>query len=199
MSTEEQRQRVALLQGTLDLLILRTLLLGPTHGHAIAKAIEFNSNEVQVARGIPVSRAAPAHQAEVDCGRGGHLGEQPPGQVLPADNQGPATLAAQIDPGKPWQNGADESFNGKLRDEYLTRQWFRNRMDAKVGIEEWRRHYNEVRPHSSLGYLTPAAFKVTGGARIAVGRSAATPPRAHQEERTTEGQDLLTEPGGILQ
>ena len=66
---------------------------------------------------------------------------------------------ALIDPGKPWQNATDESFNGKLRDECLSLQWFRNHMDAKVGIEQWRRHYNEVRPHSSLGYLTPAEFK----------------------------------------
>src|SRR5260221_12275509 len=46
MSTKEQRERIELLQGTLDLLILRTLLLGPTHGHAIAKAIQFNSDDV---------------------------------------------------------------------------------------------------------------------------------------------------------
>jgi PadR family transcriptional regulator PadR len=52
MSTKEQRERIELLQGTLDLLILRTLLLGPVHGHAIAKAIEFNSDEVlQVEQG----------------------------------------------------------------------------------------------------------------------------------------------------
>jgi PadR family transcriptional regulator, regulatory protein PadR len=52
MSTKEQRERIELLQGTLDLLILRTLLQGPTHGHAIAKAIEFNSDEVlQVEQG----------------------------------------------------------------------------------------------------------------------------------------------------
>ena len=52
MSTKEQRGRIELLQGTLDLLILRTLLLGPAHGHAIAKAIEFNSNDVlQVEQG----------------------------------------------------------------------------------------------------------------------------------------------------
>src|ERR1700720_2056704 len=52
MSTEEQRERIELLQGTLDLLILRTLLLGPAHGHAIAKAIEFNSEDVlQVEQG----------------------------------------------------------------------------------------------------------------------------------------------------
>jgi PadR family transcriptional regulator, regulatory protein PadR len=52
MSTQEQKQRVELLQGTLDLLILRTLLLGPAHGHAIAKAIEFKSDDVlQVEQG----------------------------------------------------------------------------------------------------------------------------------------------------
>jgi PadR family transcriptional regulator PadR len=52
MSTKEEREHVELLQGTLDLLILRTLLLGPRHGHAIAKAIEFNSEEVlQVEQG----------------------------------------------------------------------------------------------------------------------------------------------------
>jgi transcriptional regulator len=52
MSTKEERERIELLQGTLDLLILRTLLLGPAHGHAIAKAIEFNSDEVlQVEQG----------------------------------------------------------------------------------------------------------------------------------------------------
>ena len=64
-----------------------------------------------------------------------------------------------IDPGKPWRNATDESFNGKLRDECLSVQWFRNRIDARVSIEQWRRHYNDVRPHSSLGYLTPAEYK----------------------------------------
>ena len=65
---------------------------------------------------------------------------------------------ALIDPGKPWQNGLAESFNGKFRDECLSLEWFRSRAEAKAVIETWRRHYNEVRPHSSLGYLTPAAF-----------------------------------------
>jgi putative transposase len=68
---------------------------------------------------------------------------------------------ACIDPGKPWQNGSNESFNGKFRDECLSMQWFKNRVDAKMLIEEFRRHYNEVRPHSSLDDLTPAEFKKT--------------------------------------
>ena len=66
---------------------------------------------------------------------------------------------AFIDPGKPWQNGTDESFNGKFRNECLSLEWFWNRMEAKIGIERWRRHDNEERPHMSLGDLTPAEFK----------------------------------------
>jgi len=65
---------------------------------------------------------------------------------------------ALIDPGKPWQNATNESFNDKFRDECLSLEWFRSRGEAKVLIESWRRHYNEVRPHSSLGYLTPREF-----------------------------------------
>jgi putative transposase len=66
---------------------------------------------------------------------------------------------AVIDPGKPWQNGTNESFNGKLRDECLSLEWFRSRREASVLIEAWRRHYNAVRPHQSLSYLTPIEFK----------------------------------------
>ena len=66
---------------------------------------------------------------------------------------------ALIDPGKPWQNGMDESFNGKFRDECLSTEWFRSRAEARVVIETWRRHYNHVRPHSSLKDLTPIEFK----------------------------------------
>ncbi len=67
--------------------------------------------------------------------------------------------SAFIDPGKPWQNGTDESFNGKFRNECLSLEWFRNRTEAQIEIERWRRHYNEERPHMSLGDLTPADFK----------------------------------------
>jgi putative transposase len=66
---------------------------------------------------------------------------------------------APTDPGKPWQNGTNESFNGKFRDECLSMEWFRNRIDAKITIEQFRRQYNEIRPHSSLGQLTPVEFK----------------------------------------
>ena len=66
---------------------------------------------------------------------------------------------ALIDPGKPWQNGDNESFNGKFRDECLSMEWFRSRREAAVLIEIWRRHYNHVRPHSSLDYRTPTEFR----------------------------------------
>ena len=66
---------------------------------------------------------------------------------------------ALIDPGKPWQNGANESFNGKFRDECLSIEWFRSIAEARVVIETWRQHYNAVRPHSSIAYLTPHEFK----------------------------------------
>jgi transposase InsO family protein len=61
-----------------------------------------------------------------------------------------------IEPGSPWENGYNESFNGKLRDELLDREIFCTLHEAKVLIERWRRHYNTVRPHSALGYRPPA-------------------------------------------
>jgi putative transposase len=70
-------------------------------------------------------------------------------------NVGPA----YIRPGSPWQNGAVESFNGKLRDECLNREWFVNLRDAKVVIAQWRAFYNHKRPHSALGYKPPAIVR----------------------------------------
>jgi len=61
-----------------------------------------------------------------------------------------------IEPGSPWENGYIESFNGKLRDELLNRKAFTTLLEAKTLIEDWRREYNQVRPHSSLGYRPPA-------------------------------------------
>ena len=61
-----------------------------------------------------------------------------------------------IEPGSPWENGYIESFNGKLRDELLNGEIFDTLLEAQVLIEWWRKHYNTVRPHSSLGYRPPA-------------------------------------------
>jgi putative transposase len=63
-----------------------------------------------------------------------------------------------IQPGKPTQNGRVESFHGRLREECLNVSWFQNLFDAKRKIAAWRKEYNEERPHSSLGYLTPNEY-----------------------------------------
>lgn len=63
-----------------------------------------------------------------------------------------------IQPGKPTQNAFVESFNGKFRDNCLNQYWFIDLDDARRTIAAWRKHYNEVRPHSSLGYLPPSVF-----------------------------------------
>ncbi len=61
-----------------------------------------------------------------------------------------------IAPGNPWENGDNESFNGKLGDELLDGEIFHSLNEARVPIERWRHHYNTVRPHSALGYRLPA-------------------------------------------
>ena len=68
----------------------------------------------------------------------------------------PGAKTAFIEPGIPWENGYCESFNGSLRDELLNGEIFYSLAEARILIEAWRRHYNTVRPHSSLGYRPPA-------------------------------------------
>lgn len=63
---------------------------------------------------------------------------------------------AYIEPGSPWENGYNESFNGRLRDELLNGELFYTLKEAQTIIEDWRHHYNHIRPHSSLGYKPPA-------------------------------------------
>jgi transposase InsO family protein len=67
-----------------------------------------------------------------------------------------------IEPGSPWENGYIESFNGRLRDEHLNRERFDTLLEAQVLIELWRNEYNQVRPHSSLGYRSPAPEILVG-------------------------------------
>ena len=68
------------------------------------------------------------------------------------------TKTRYIDPDSPWQNGYIESFHSRFRDECLNREWLLNLREARVVIEDWRQHYNEERPHSRLGYLSPEDF-----------------------------------------
>ena len=74
-----------------------------------------------------------------------------------------------ITPGSPWENAYCESFNSRLRDEFLNRELFTSELEAKVLSAQWRRAYNEMRPHSALGDQTPSEFarrwRATGGAK----------------------------------
>ena len=76
---------------------------------------------------------------------------------------GVGAKTAFIEPGSPWENGYVESFNGKLRDELLNAEIFNTLLEARVLIEQWRMHYNRVRPHSSLGYRPPAPEVIVSG------------------------------------
>lgn len=86
-----------------------------------------------------------------------------------------------IRPGKPTDNGRIESFNGKFRDECLNQFWFVNLLEARERIEAWRIDYNQVRPHSSLGYQTPEEFAAQSPAR---GASPPTPLASIPEDLT---------------
>ena len=91
---------------------------------------------------------------------------------------GVGAKTAFIEPGSPWENGYVESFNGKLRDELLNAEVFNTLLEAKVLIEQWRRHYNTVRPHSSLGYRPPAPEVVMSGLSLPPGNPG--PTGSHQ-------------------
>ena len=85
---------------------------------------------------------------------------------------------AYITPGSPWENGFIESFNARLRDELLDGEIFYSLAEAKIVIESWRRHYNTVRPHGSLGYKPPApeVFVPAIASRAATQPRPASPP-----------------------
>ena len=85
---------------------------------------------------------------------------------------------AYIAPGSPWENGFVESFNARLRDELLNGEIFYSLAEARVIIEAWRRHFNTVRPHASLGYRAPAQGVFVPGLTAAwpAPRRASAPP-----------------------
>lgn len=83
-----------------------------------------------------------------------------------------------IEPGSPWQNGHVESFHNRLRDECLDREVFLSVLEARVVIEEWRRFYNRVHPHSSLGFQSPDEYAKTGPHRVPPCAPATPPLRA---------------------
>jgi putative transposase len=100
-----------------------------------------------------------------------------------------------IAPGKPQQNGFIESFNGRLRDELLNETLFKSLPHARAVLEAWRRDYNEQRPHSKLGWLTPGAY--ASALRGENGRDAALrwgsaprPLATHQTEGSNQPRTL---------
>ena len=74
--------------------------------------------------------------------------------------QAVGSKTAYIEPGSPWENGYCESFNARLRDEFLNGEIFYSLKEAQILIENWRRHYNTIRPHSSLNWKPPAPESV---------------------------------------
>ena len=92
-----------------------------------------------------------------------------------------------IEPGAPWQNGYAESFNSRLRDELLSQEMFADAKEAASLADHWRNHYNHRRPHSSLGYMTPAAFAAShGGPALRLGAAPlACAPARHAIESST--------------
>ena len=101
-----------------------------------------------------------------------------------------------IAPGKPQQNGYNESFNGRLRDELLNETLFRSLPHARALLEAWRRDYNEHRPHSKLGWVTPGAYARalcgTAGVRAAQpDGSARTPLATHQDDGSNQPRTLV--------
>jgi transposase InsO family protein len=92
---------------------------------------------------------------------------------------GVGTKTAYIEKASPWENGYVESFNGKLRDELLNGEVFNTLKEAKVLIEEWRRHYNRARPQSSLGYRPPPAPETVPMARSQISSGGGPAPMAH--------------------
>lgn len=83
-----------------------------------------------------------------------------------------------IEPGSPWQNGYAESFHSRFRDEFLAMEQFESLREARIRTRDWKEDYNTQRPHSSLGYMTPAEF---AGACAASGQATATPPPSLQQ------------------
>jgi putative transposase len=100
------------------------------------------------------------------------------GRVLDAWAYAQGVRLAFIRPGKPVENAYIESFNGRLRDECLNEHWFMNMAHARSVIERWRLEYNTERPHSALGYLTPAQYAAATQEALAL--------RASAEEETIE-------------
>ena len=101
-----------------------------------------------------------------------------------------------IEPGAPWQNAYAESFNSRFRDELLSQESFADLAEAKQVTGWWQNHYNHRRPHSSLGYQTPAAFAASlGGPPLQLGAAPLAYAAGHQAIRSADHSPTLIEAG----
>lgn len=98
---------------------------------------------------------------------------------------------AYIEPGSPWENGYNESFNGRLRDELLNGECFTTLKEAQTIIEDWRHHYNHIRPHSSLGYKPPAPMAKIQTLCVQPHSASLHAPEHTQHQTTTNTQMKL--------
>ena len=135
----------------------------------------------EVLAGVVRERCAPAHIRSDN-------GPEFIARAIRAWMAGAGLETLYVDPGAPWENGYAESFNSKVRDELLNAEEFTSLLEARVLGKEWKREYNQVRPHSSLGYRTPAEF----GASCPRANSAAL---RRPEDTTVTVDPTLTAPG----
>ena len=157
-----------------DFLHDRTSDGGPLKWFTLVDEYTRECLALEVGRGM-TAKAVCGVLAEVVGQRGapGHIrsdnGPEFIARAIRAWVAGAGPEALYIEPGAPWENGYAESFNGKVRDELLNAEEFGSVLEAQVLAREWRREYNHVRPHSSLGYRTPAEY----GAMVPRAESAA--------------------------
>jgi transposase InsO family protein len=124
--------------------------------------------------GVAAERGGPPHRVRSDNG------PEFAADTVRSWLEGTGSGAWYVAPGSPWQNGYAESFHGKLRDEFLDREEFESEPQAQASGSLWRGEYNTERPHSSLGYKTPAEF--------AAGRERYVPIEETEAERPSGEQ-----------
>lgn len=121
---------------------------------AIRVARSINAHQViELLADVMITRGIPEHIRSDN-------GPEFTAKVIRSWLAGIGTKTLYIEPGSPWENGYCESFNGKLRNECLNQEIFYSLKEARIVIEQWRHHYNHVRPHSALGYRPPAPMTV---------------------------------------
>jgi len=109
----------------------------------------------EILEGVAAQRGGPPHRMRSDNG------PEFAAEVVRTWLEGTGSGSLYVAPGSPWQNGYAESFHSKLRDEFLDREEFEDESQARALGALWKEEYNTVRPHSSLGYMTPSEFAAT--------------------------------------